>query len=92
MSFSPADVFLLQYSFGNPLAQDDPQGMNDAGETAEEGGNDVDPEVVVDLAVLHVHGKRGDEKRNDDLQNLVIHLYLSLSWVWESDVLYPIIR
>ena len=56
------------------LAQDDPQSVEDAGETAEQGGNDVDPEVVVDLAGLHIHGERGDEERDDDLQNFVIHI------------------
>ena len=56
------------------LAQDDPQGVEHAGETAEQGGNDVDPEIVVDLAILHIHGERGDKERHDDLQYFVVHI------------------
>jgi hypothetical protein len=59
------------------LAQDDPQSVDDAGQTANEGGNDIDPKVVVDLAVLHVHGKRGNKERYDDLQNFVVHIKFS---------------
>jgi len=55
------------------LLEDHPQGVDDAGQTAEKGGYDVNPEIVIDLAVLHVDGERGDEKSNDDLQNFVIH-------------------
>ncbi len=51
--------------------------MDDAGETADEGGNDVDPEIVVDGAFLHVDSERGNEKSDDDLQYFVIHFFLS---------------
>ena len=51
--------------------------MKHAGEAAQQGGNDVDPEIVINLAGLHINGKRGDEQRHDDLQNLVIHFLLS---------------
>ena len=51
--------------------------MQHAGQTAKQGGYDVDPEIVVDGAFLHVDGERGDEKSDDDLQNFVIHFFLS---------------
>lgn len=59
------------------LAQDDPQSVEDARETTEQGRNDIDPEIVVDLAILHVHGERGDKERYDDLQNFVVHIKFS---------------
>lgn len=64
--------------------------MDHAGETADEGGNDVDPEIVVDGTFLHVDGERGDEKSDDDLQNFVIHFFLSFGL--DLDVLKLIIR
>jgi len=64
--------------------------VDHAGETADEGGNDVDPEIVVDGTFLHVDGERGDEKSDDDLQNFVIHFFLSFGL--ELDFLNLIIR
>ena len=75
----------------NLLAQDDPQGVDDAGDAADEGGNDVDPEIVVDLAGLHVDGEGRDEEGDDNLQYFVIHCVSPLGWVVENRlILYPV--
>ena len=68
------------------LAQDDPQGVDDAGEAAQDAQDDVDPQFVVDFVILEVYSERGDEDRQNYLYSFVIHSIL-LWLIWTCLVL-----